>query len=92
MVDEAGLVPALKSELKQVSSRTGTPVRLDVPDDFPALDGDLERAIGSYKQPLTTIAKDPTDDPIYLERLAENSERMLERLERRLAERRRDRS
>ena len=55
-------------------------------------EGDLERAIALYKTALTTIAKDPTDDPIELERLAENSERMLERLEQRLAERQKDRS
>jgi CubicO group peptidase (beta-lactamase class C family) len=50
-------------------------------------EGDLERAIASYKKALTTVASDPTDDPIYLEQVAKNAEAMLADLEKKLAER-----
>jgi signal transduction histidine kinase/ligand-binding sensor domain-containing protein len=37
LLDEAGLVPALTSELKKVSAQTGLPVTLDVADELPSL-------------------------------------------------------
>jgi signal transduction histidine kinase len=45
LLDEAGLVPALKSELKQVSAQTDIPIELKVSAEFPALDGDLETTL-----------------------------------------------
>jgi signal transduction histidine kinase/ligand-binding sensor domain-containing protein len=42
LLDEAGLVPALRSELKKVSVQTGLPVTLDVADDLPSLSEAVE--------------------------------------------------
>lgn len=45
LLDEAGLVPALKSELQQVSKHTGLPVKLEVEDNFPALPAEIETVL-----------------------------------------------
>jgi len=50
LLDEAGLVPALRHELKQVSARTGMPIRLTVSDDFPQLKPDVETVIFRVSQ------------------------------------------
>lgn len=42
LLDEAGLVPALTSELKKVSAQTGLPVTLVVADEFPSLSEAVE--------------------------------------------------
>jgi signal transduction histidine kinase/ligand-binding sensor domain-containing protein len=45
LLDEAGLVAALKSELKKVSSQTQVPIELDVPGDFPKVSADIETVL-----------------------------------------------
>jgi signal transduction histidine kinase/ligand-binding sensor domain-containing protein len=45
LLDEAGLVPALRHELEQASRHTGVPLSLTVSDDFPDLPPELETVI-----------------------------------------------
>jgi signal transduction histidine kinase len=42
LLDEAGLVPALKSELKKVSEQTGIKIDFSVPDDMPLFPEHIE--------------------------------------------------
>ena len=45
LLDEAGLIPALKSELRQVADRTAMDIRLEVADGFPALPPTIETVL-----------------------------------------------
>ena len=45
LLDEAGLVPALRHELKRISDHAGVPITLAVSDDFPSVREDIATVV-----------------------------------------------